>query len=138
MISRRDRRGRGIRGRLIPPPHPAALTRTQRFDMLVATAADRLRRNWPAELAAVEFATMDVPPADPAPWEFGQVPLGRLYQADGAVPPHIVVYRRPVETRAYDGDDLAALVDDVVAEQVAALLGLPPERIDPGYSGDDS
>lgn len=64
-------------------------------------------------------------------------PVGRLYQTDGRVPPHIVVYRRPVETRAYDEDDLAALVDDVVAEQVAALLGLPPERVDPGYSGDD-
>jgi predicted Zn-dependent protease with MMP-like domain len=50
----------------------------------------------------------------------------------------IVVYRRPVETRAHGGDELAELVQDVVTEQVADLLGRSPEEIDPDYGlGDE-
>ena len=45
-----------------------------------------------------------------------------------------MVYRRPVETRAVDDADLAALVHDVVVEQVAHLLARAPEDVDPGYS----
>jgi predicted Zn-dependent protease with MMP-like domain len=64
------------------------------------------------------------------------VPLGRFFPASGTLPPRIVVYRRPVETRAADLADVPALVNDVVVEQVAHLLGLTPEQIDPRY-GDD-
>jgi len=31
---------------------------------------------------------------------------------------------------------LALLVDEVVAEQLAALLGVSPRDLDPGYDGD--
>jgi predicted Zn-dependent protease with MMP-like domain len=48
----------------------------------------------------------------------------------------VVVYRRPVEARAIDDDDLADLVRDVVVEQVAHLLARTPEEIDPGYDAD--
>jgi hypothetical protein len=44
-----------------------------------------------------------------------------------------VVYRRPVETRVSDPRDVAALVADIVTEQVAGLLGVPPEELDPGF-----
>ncbi|WGW14088.1 metallopeptidase family protein [Saxibacter everestensis] len=117
------------------PPVPAARSRADRFDQLVLDAAHRLRRTWAEQMAGLQFAVETVPPVDPAPWEFGQVPLGRLYPGDDRQPPHIVVYRRPVETRAADPDDLAELVHDVVVEQVAALLGMEPEQIDPGYAG---
>ena len=46
-------------------------------------------------------------------------------------PARIVVYRRPLEIRAADRDDLADLVRDVVVDQVAVLLGRDPEEIDP-------
>ena len=77
-----------------------------------------------------------MPPSDPAPWEHGDVPLGRFFPAQGTLPPRIVVYRRPVETRAPEPRDVPTLVHDVVVEQVAHLLGLSPEQIDPDY-GDD-
>jgi hypothetical protein len=43
----------------------------------------------------------------------------------------IIVYRRPVETRAPVGDDRADLVFMVVAELVAELLGRDVDEIDP-------
>jgi predicted Zn-dependent protease with MMP-like domain len=65
----------------------------------------------------------------------GSVPLARVLPAhreDGReVPPRIVVYRRPLEIRAHDREDLADLVRDVVVDQVAVLLGRDPEEIDP-------
>ena len=64
------------------------------------------------------------------------VPLGRLFPAQGKLPPRIVVYRRPIESRAHDTRELTAIVQDVVVEQVAALLGVTPEQLDPRY-GDD-
>jgi predicted Zn-dependent protease with MMP-like domain len=42
-----------------------------------------------------------------------------------------VVYRRPLEARAVDRLDLADLVHDVVVDQVARLLGMDPDDLDP-------
>jgi predicted Zn-dependent protease with MMP-like domain len=53
------------------------------------------------------------------------------------VPARIVVYRRPLEIRAHDREDLADLVRDVVVEQVAHMLARTPEEIDPNF-GDRS
>jgi hypothetical protein len=43
------------------------------------------------------------------------------------------VYRRPVELRAPDRPARVDLVRDLVAEQLADLLGLDPADLDPGY-----
>jgi predicted Zn-dependent protease with MMP-like domain len=131
---RRDRRGRGLRGPLLPPGAPAHRTRAQRFDDSVLAAVDRIQRRWPA-VAGVEFAVEDVPPSDPAPWETGGVALGRLFPAEAGQPARILVYRRPVETRALDADDRDELVHDVGVEQVAHLLARTPEEIDPDFRG---
>ena len=90
---------------------------------------------WSRQLAGTEFAVEEVPPSSPAPWEHGAVPLGRYFPADAGLPPRVVVYRRPVVTRAVDEHDLADLVRDVLVEQVAHLLGHAPEDIDPEYRG---
>lgn len=45
----------------------------------------------------------------------------------------IVIYRRPVEIRTKNRDERALLVHEVVVEQVAELLGLAPESVDPRY-----
>jgi predicted Zn-dependent protease with MMP-like domain len=132
---RRDRRGRGLRGTLLPPDLPGARSRADRFDDVVLDAVERLERRWRDQLAAVEFAVEDVPPADPSPWEDGEVPLGRFFPAERGLPPRVVVYRRPVETRTDDAD-LALLVHEVVVEQVAHALGIEPEKVDPGYHRD--
>ena len=132
---RRDRRGRGLRGPLMPRSLPAYRTRAERFDALVLDAVEVLERRWSHQLDGVEFAVEEVPPSQPAPWESG-IPLGRYFPADGGQADRIVVYRRPLETRAHDADDLADLVRDVVVEQIAHLLGRAPDEVDPGYGTD--
>ncbi|MEG3614531.1 MULTISPECIES: metallopeptidase family protein [Isoptericola] len=131
-LRRRDRRGRGLRGPLVPPGLPGHRTRAERFDDTVLAAVESIERRWPA-VGRAEFGVEDVPPSDPAPWESRGVPLGRLFPAEAGQPARVVVYRRPVETRAVDPEDLADLVHEVVVEQVAHLLARTPEEIDPRF-----
>lgn len=126
----RDRRGRGLRGPLAPPEIPLSLTRAEQFDELVLDAVERLERRWP-QLSGVEFAVEEVPPPGAELWSDEPVPLGRVVQAGPGEPARIVVYRRPLEVRAPVRADLGLLVHDIVVEQVADLLGLDPEIIDP-------
>lgn len=115
---------------------PLARTRAEIFDDLVLDTVETLEQRYSRELAGVEFAVEEVPPDlnvyDTDVLEDGEVPLARLLpgrpgRAD--VPPRIVLYRRPLEFRALDRDDLADLVHDVIIEQVANLLGLDPDDI---------
>ncbi|MGQ0626468.1 MAG: metallopeptidase family protein [Sporichthyaceae bacterium] len=135
----RDRHGRGLRGPLAPAGNPCARTRNEEFNDLVLDAVERLERRWRRELAVVEFAVEAVPPAPAIPPE-GLVdagaPLGRLQPGGAGHPARVVIYRRPVEARTRGRSERAVLVQDVVVEQVAQLLGLDPEAIDPGYHGD--
>ena len=158
---RRDRHGRGMRGPLLPPSVlvggaqvrvPRSQSPAERFDEIVLDVVEHLEERWEAELRGVEFAVEDVPPLPPEdapPWDpaldadliadetaGGAVPLGRLLPAatshDGeASPARVVVYRRPLELRAVDPLDLRDLVHDVVVDQVARLLGLDPDQVDP-------
>ena len=123
-----------MRGPLAWPRVPVMTTRAARFDEMVLDAAETLEHRLGHELG-VELAVEDVPPSDPAPWEDG-VPMGRLFPAERALAARMVVYRRPVESRAHDTRELTLIVQDVVVEQVAALLGVPPGELDPRY-GDD-
>ncbi len=134
-VRRRDRRGRGLRGPLIPAHLPAAMTRAERFDDLVVSTVVRLERRWARQLKGTEFAVEDVPPSDPAPWEERGVPMGRYFPAESGMPARIVVYRRPVEGRAHDAEDLQDLLRTVLVEQVAHMLGRDPDDVDPGYHG---
>jgi predicted Zn-dependent protease with MMP-like domain len=154
---RRDRHGRGLRGQLVPPTVslggrvlrvPAAQTRGERFDDLVLDAVENLEQRWARELEGVEFAVEDVP-AVPLEGDLpydedvvtddtggAAVPLGRLLPAaldarGRPTAPRVVVYRRPLEARAADRHDLADLVHDVVVDQVARLLHLDPDEVDP-------
>jgi predicted Zn-dependent protease with MMP-like domain len=132
----RDRRGRGLRGRLVPATVPAARTKAEVFDDLVLDAVEGLERHWAKELAGVEFAVEEVP-GDVNVYESdvledGQVPLARLLPGRPGrhgVPPRIVLYRRPLEFRAGDREDLADLVHDVIIEQVSNLLGVDPDEL---------
>jgi len=99
----------------------------------VLDAVDDLAERWRPQLAAIVFAVEEVPPADPSPWEAGQVPLGRYFPADRELPAKVVLYRRPVEGRANDGDELAELVAQVVVEQVSHALGVDPDQLHPRY-----
>lgn len=129
-----------MRGPIAPPQVPLSVTRAEAFVDLVHDSAERLERRWP-QLAAVDFAVREVPlgtePGLPDPLDAlldgESVPLGRYVAAHGDEPDRIVVYRRPVEIRTKTRDERALLVHEVVVEQVAELLGLAPESVDPRY-----
>ena len=134
--ARRDRHRRGLRGRLVPASVPLARTRAEVFDDLVLDTVESLERRYSRELAGVEFAVEEVPPDlnvyDTDVLEDGEVPLARLLPGRPGrsnTPPRIVLYRRPLEFRAVDREDLADLVHDVIVEQVANLLGIDPDEI---------
>jgi predicted Zn-dependent protease with MMP-like domain len=139
---RRDRRGRGLRGELAPRGVPLARTRSEAFDDLILDAVEDLEHSWAAELADVEFAVEDVPAVagaamvaaefDPEVIDDHGIPLGRLIRpAASRAHPVIVLYRRPLESRALDREDRADLVFSVVAELVAEALGKDVDEIDP-------
>jgi hypothetical protein len=128
-----------MRGPLAPRQVPIALSRSELFDDYVRESVERLERRWP-QLEEVEFAVQEVPaplPGEPEPSiddvRADEVPLGRLVAAEKGRPARIVVYRRPVEIRAKGREERAALVHDVMVEQVAELLGVEPEAVDPRY-----
>lgn len=151
---RRDRHGRGLRGRLLSPvarpradgPEiavPAWRSRQERFDDLVRDAVEALSQRWGHALALVEIGVEDVPDtrlgrlplhgvvADETAG--GPVPLGLVIPGTPERSGRLVVFRRPVEARGEDLADLAGLVHEVVVDLVAELLGLSPDEVDPGY-----
>ncbi|MCQ8772743.1 metallopeptidase family protein [Streptomyces telluris] len=145
----RDRHGRGMRGPIAPPQVPLSVSRGEAFVDMVHDSAERLERRWP-QLASVDFVVREVPVTrsdavgamsdpdglDAFDFDGESVPLGRYVAARGDSPDRIVVYRRPVEIRTKNRDERALLVHEVVVEQVAELLGLAPESVDPRYGQD--
>jgi predicted Zn-dependent protease with MMP-like domain len=131
---------------------PISRTRADQFDDVVREAVAHLDHRWSAELAEVEFVVDEVPPTEPGEDETydadsvvlepsgPEVRLSKLLPASGSGrhtrPPQIILYRRPLELRALDPDDLAELVLDVLIHEVADLLGVGPEVIDPEGHGD--
>ncbi|MET8952447.1 metallopeptidase family protein [Streptomyces sp. NPDC004393] len=134
---RRDRHGRGMRGPIAPPQVPLAASRAEVFADLVQDSVERLERRWP-QLAEIDFVVLEVPRLDgPGQvWSDDAVPLGGTVPAGDGRRGRVVVYRRPVEIRTKGRDERAALVHEVVVEQVAELLGLTPETVDPRYGED--
>jgi len=156
-----------MRGPLAPVGSPLYRTRAERFDDLVLQAVAQLEPRWQAELSGVEFAVEEVPPADPATDllvidglgadDLDPVPLARLDPAvptpadpaevagpadpgvplRSARPARIVLYRRPLLARAEGEEALSELVLDVVIEEVARLLGVDPQEIDPDFPEED-
>lgn len=131
---RRDRHGRGPRGGLLPQVAqvgplrarvPGWRSRSDGFADLVHDEVRAVHRRWAEQLGELEVRVEDVPPDGGGTAESG-IALVR------AEPGLLVVYRRPLELRADDPDDLADLVHEVVVEAVAELLGLDPDEVDPG------
>jgi predicted Zn-dependent protease with MMP-like domain len=144
---RRDRRGRGLRGLLYPVHTPAFRSRAEKFDALVLEALEPIELRWSAELVDLDLAVDDVPEVvhtspDDVTWETGVladagVPLAQLVPA-GVDPDglpsraRIVLYRRPLESRAKGGADLVDLLHEVLVEQVAEYLNIEPDAIEDG------
>jgi hypothetical protein len=127
-----------MRGPIAPPQVPLAASRAEAFADLVQDSVERLERRWP-QLADIDFLVLEVPRLDGRAgesWSDDAVPLGGTIPAREGRRARVVVYRRPVEIRTKGRDERAALVHEVVVEQVAELLGLTPETVDPRYGED--
>jgi len=112
------------------PGTPAGLTSRALFDQLVLEAVQLVEERWHDHLGLVEYAVEDTPLV-PDDWGDDSVPLSSLVRGSGTRPSRIVLFRRPIEHRADSRAELRALVLTVVVEQVAELLGLPSEDVDP-------
>ena len=115
------------------PGRPELPTRGQRFDELVLETVRDIDTRWQDRLGLVEYAVEDAPQI-PDDWSSGTVPLSSLVRGSGATPTRLVLFRRPIEHRSESRSDLEAMVLTVVVEQVAELLGIDPEVVDPRYT----
>ncbi|GAB3998941.1 metallopeptidase family protein [Nocardioides marmoraquaticus] len=115
---------------------PAARTRRERFDRLALDVLDDLADRGPEVLGAVELAVEECPVVPPT-WGAPRVPLATMVPSTPTAAPRLVLFRRPLEQRADDAGDLAALVLTVVVEQLADYLGLPGEDLHPDYEPPD-
>ena len=127
-------RGPGVLPRR--PGQPELRSRRERFDQLVLDVVTEIDVRWQDRLGLVEYAVEDAP-LIPDDWSTTTVPLSSLVRGTGAKPTRLVLFRRPIEHRAETRDDLEALVLTVVVEQVAELLGIDAEQVDPRYRGED-
>lgn len=124
-----------MRGPGVLPPRPGQSslpTSRQRFDTLTLRIVADLERRWHDRLGLVEYAVEDAPQI-PDDWGSGTVPLSSLIRGSGVTPTRLVLFRRPIERRCESRADLEAMVLTVLVEQVAQLLGLRPEEVDPRY-----
>ncbi|MFF0816539.1 metallopeptidase family protein [Rhodococcus sp. NPDC003318] len=145
------RRGRGIRGPVLPPSVPAWRSRAEKFDMLVLEAFAPIDARWHDRITKLDIAVDEVPKIraldpDSVTWPpevvaEGPVPLSRLVPAGvdrhgNATRARLVLFRRPLELRAKRPEDLVDLLNEVLVRQVATYLGVEPEIIDPDLPDD--
>lgn len=107
-------------------------TRRQRFDDLVVTVVSEIEDTWADRLGLVEYGVEDAPQL-PDDWDSGGVPLASLIRRGGGEATRMVLFRRPIEHRAGSREELEGLVLTVIIEQVAELLGIPPDEVDARY-----
>ncbi|GAA2135150.1 hypothetical protein GCM10009844_00110 [Nocardioides koreensis] len=118
------------------PRRPELRTARERFDDLALGIVTDIDDRWQDRLGLVEYAVEDAPQI-PDDWDSGTVPLSSLIRGSGADPTRLVLFRRPIEHRCETRTDLEAMVLTVVVEQVAELLGIDAELVDPRYESDD-
>lgn len=114
------------------PGVPERRTGRERFDRLVLDVVTDIDERWQDELGLVEYAVEDAPQI-PDDWDADHVPLSSLVRGSGSEPSRLVLFRRPIEHRCSTRSELDALVLTVVVEQVAGLLGIDAEQVDPRY-----
>lgn len=147
---RADRRGRGMRGPLLPPETPRWSSRSEAFDQAVLDAYAPIEERFHARLTHLDIAVDTVPrmrlrPGDYLPPEIsadGPVALGRLIPAgvdQNGQPtrPRLVIFRRPIEQRAQNPAETDELLTHVLVQLVAAHLNVNPRDIDPDWSPDE-
>lgn len=144
MSSRRDRHGRGVRGPLaLPNPLtrspvrvPGRLNPAEFFIEALSESVQRLMTTCPEALAGVDIGVEDVP-SGAFDWaSLDRVPLAAAVDATYSRPARIVIFRRPLERRASDREDLRDLVHVTLVEQLSALTGRSMHDLDPEVDDD--
>ena len=122
-------------GGLVPHGVPARQTRSERFDDVALRVMRAVVARWPEQLGDVDLAVEEVPVL-PLGWSERTVPLASYVERTPSSAPRLVLFRRPLEHRAETMLDLESLLLTVVVEQLAEVLGIPPEDVHPGYEGE--
>ena len=140
-----------MRGPLLPPSVPGWRSRAERFDMAVLEAYEPIERRWQDRVATLDVAVDEIPrlsPKDPDSVQWppeviadGPIALARLIPAvvdvrGNATRARIVLFRKPIERRAKDADELIELLHELLVAQVATYLGVEPSIIDPTLDKD--
>lgn len=114
--------------------------------MAVLEAYEPIERRWHQRVSTLDVAVDEIPriaPKDPDSVQWppevvadGPIALARLIPAGvdvrgNSTRARIVLFRKPIERRAKDADELADLLHEVLVAQVATYLGVEPNVIDP-------
>jgi predicted Zn-dependent protease with MMP-like domain len=143
---RAARRGRDMRGPLLPPTVPGWRSRAERFDMAVLEAYEPIERRVHDRVSDLDVAVDEIPriaakDPDSVQWPpevvaDGPIALARLMPAGvdvrgNATRARIVLFRKPIERRAKDTVELGELLHEILVAQVAVYLDVEPSAIDP-------
>lgn len=135
-----------MRGPLLPPNVPGWRSRAEHFDMAVLEAYEPIERRFRERLSALDVAVDEIPrisPKDPDSVQWptevvadGPIALARLIAAGvdvrgNSTRARIVLFRKPIERRAKDSDELSELLHEILVAQVATYLEVEPSVIDP-------
>lgn len=104
------------------------------FMACVREAISRVAEHCPEAVDAIDIGVDEVPDARTL-WyglsERDAVPLAAAIESSAPRRARIVVYRRPLERRAIDREDLRQLVHETLVEQIVTLTGRSIDEIDP-------
>ncbi|MCC5947671.1 MAG: metallopeptidase family protein [Nitriliruptoraceae bacterium] len=98
----------------------------RRFGQLVELAAAGSPAPIREALGSIRVEVRDLPPDDEAP-----TPLASTSTDVAGQEAAIVLFRRPLEARAVDRQDLVELIREVLIEEVSALGGWDPDDLPP-------
>lgn len=114
--------------------------------MAVLEAYEPIEQRWQDRVSGLDVAVDEIPrisPKDPDSVQWppevladGPIVLARLIPAGvdvrgNATRARIVLFRKPIERRAKDTDELDELLHELLVAQVATYLGVEPSVIDP-------
>lgn len=135
MDDRHARHRRAVVDRQRRPSEGFRTAGVRRFERLVESALTSLPPKILAYIDNCQIVVESVPPPD-AFCRGDGIPLG-LYQGvphtagDAPVlPDRITLYRRPIESRAMNKEDLLDLVREVVIQELAHHFGIDDDRLD--------